>query len=317
MKHFYIFILLFFPLMLMAQERDIPQNIENNSAQILEYTNKPQKAVFAKPLKLQITLPEALSFDGENTSQKDFEVLSLSANKKNPLLLEMTVLPLNLHISTLTALGFTSSTGEKFQTEPLEIEVEEIPSKMKELIDIRGPFRPFNILPYLLIILSVAAIIYTIIYFKRRKKVEEPLLLTPYQKQERPMHEIALSQLDILIQSDLWAKSQYKLYYSEISDIIRQFLSARFGFEAEKMTARELAKKLKTIQDFKFDFNELQKFQQEIILVKFAKSVPTIEERDSTLNTAKNIILSNKEKDLSRYQNNKAEKTGEGNEKIS
>ncbi len=304
MKHFLIFLFLFFPFVLMGQEEAAAPEEQIDSAKILEYTEKPQKATFAKPLKLQITLPEELSFDGENTSQKDFEVLTLSKDKRNPLLVEMTVLPLNLHISTLTALGFTSVNGDKFQTEPLEIDIEEIPSKITELIDIRGPFRPFNIFPYLLILLILGVIIYAIMRFARRKKPEETLVLSPYQKQERPMHEIALSQLDILIQSDLWIKNQYKLYYSEISDIVRQFLSARFNFEAQKMTTRELFKKLKSISDFNFDFNVLKKFQQEMVLVKFAKSVPTIEERDAALNVAKEIILANKEKDLSRYQNN-------------
>jgi len=312
MKQFLIFIFLFFPLVLLGQEEI--QNVQDNPIKILEYTEKPQKAVFAKPLKLNLILPELATFDGENVSQKDFEVLSITPAKNNPLSLEMTVLPLSLHVSTLTALGFNSQNGEKYQTEPVEINIEEIPSKIKELIDIRGPFRPFNILPYLLIVLFIAAVIYAIVYFRRRKKRIPPLNLTPYQKQERPMHEIALSQLDILIQSDLWVKNKYKLYYSEISDIIRQFLSARFNFEAQKMTARELFKKLKSIPDFKFDFNTLQKFQQEMILVKFAKVIPTIEERDCALKTAKEIILSNKEADLSRYQNNK---TGGQNEKVS
>ena len=117
------------------------------------------------------------------------------------------------------------------------------------------------------------------------------------------MHEIALSQLDILVQSDLWEKSEYKLYYSEISDILRQFLSARFNFGAQKLTARELLKKLKNIPDFNFDFNAFKKMQQSISLVKFAKATQTVEDRDNVLKTAKEIIVENKEKDLSRYQN--------------
>ena len=149
--------------------------------------------------------------------------------------------------------------------------------------------------------------------FVKRAKKPASLNLTPYQKQEQPMHEIALSQLDILIQSDLWERSEYKIYYSEISDILRQFLAARFNFGAQEMTAKELFKKLKTIPDFKFDFNVFQRFQQAISLVKFARVIPTVEERDKALNTAKEIILENKETDLSRYQKN--DNAGGKNEK--
>ena len=309
MKYFLILLFLFFPFYLPAQEISADTELQpEENITVLEYENKPKNATFANPLKLTFKLPEEATFDGENTSQKDFEILSLERSKDNPLLIEATVLPLNLQISTLTALGFITKSGERLQTEPLEINIKEIPSKMKDLIDIRGPYRPFNICPYIFSILILSLLIYGIIRLIKRKKRVEPLNLTPYQKKERPMHEIALSQLDILIQSDLWLKNEYKLYYSEISDIVRQFLTARFNFDAQKLTTKELFKKLKTIQDFKFDFNVLKKFQQDMILVKFAKVIPTIEERDKTLHTAKEIILENKETDLSRYQKDDKEK---------
>ncbi|MBO4706950.1 MAG: hypothetical protein J5594_00085 [Elusimicrobiaceae bacterium] len=273
-----------------------------NNVKIVEYKEKPKKVIFAEPFKLSFTLPEKATFDGENLSQKDFEILSLTQDKNNSLITEITVLPLGLQVSTLTALGFVTSNGEKIETEPLEIKINEMPSKIKDLIDIRGPYRPFNVLRLILILLLFGILIATIVYFIRRKKRPASLNLTPYEKQEQPMHEIALSQLDILVQSDLWEKNEYKLYYSEISDILRQFLSARFNFGAQKMTARELFKKLKTIPDFKFDFNALQKLQQSISLVKFAKAIPTIEDRDKVLITAKEMIIENKETDLTRYQ---------------
>ena len=313
MKYLITLLFLFYPLFSAAQE---PAETEATSTDIkvVEYQDKPEKAIFAEPIKLKFVLPEAASFDGENTSQKDFEVLSLTQDKQNPLLKEITVLPLNLNISTLTALSFITAAGEKIQTEPLEINIQERPSKAEGLIDIRGPYRPFNILGFILFVLVFGIIIAVIIYLLKRKKRPAMLNLTPYEKQEQPMHEIALSQLDILIQSDLWEKNKYKLYYSEISDILRQFLSARFNFGAQKMTARELFKKLKSIPEFKFDFNILKNMQNSISLVKFARAVPTVEDRDQVLKTAREMIIENKETDLSKYQKNE-NKTGGKNEK--
>ncbi len=315
MKYLLILLFILSPLFLLGQEpsEKTDDSVKNN-AQVVEYQNKPEKVVFAEPFKLSFVLPEAATFDGENLSQKDFEILSLTQNKQNPLLTEITVLPLNLQVSTLTALGFTTAEGKKIETESLEIDIKEMPSKIKDLIDIRGPYRPLNIFLIILIACLLGAISAVIVRFIKRKKRQLPLNLSPYEKQEQPMHEIALSQLDILVQSDLWEKNQYKLYYSEISDILRQFLSARFNFGAQKMTARELFKKLKTIPDFKFDFNVLQKLQQSIILVKFARVIPTVEDRDNVLKTAKEMIVENKEKDLTRYQK-KDNKPGGKNEK--
>jgi len=321
MRYIYTLLFLFCSVFVTAQDiaQDIPQNDETasgiNDIKVLEYSVKPEKAVFAEPLKLTFNLPEPAEFDGENVSQKDFQLLSLIPDKNDPLVIEATVLPLNLQISTLTAFGFVTANGAKFQTEPVEIDIQEMPSKITELKDIRGPFRPFSLLPYILLALIIIAIICLIVYLKKRKQKPAPLPLTPYEKQERPMHEIALSQLDILTQSDLWDRKEYKLYYAEMSDILRQFLAARFNFDASKMTARELLKKLKTISDFKFDFILLQKFQQSMILVKFAKAIPTEEDRDKAIVTAKKIILENKETDLTKYQENAA-KGGKENEKI-
>lgn len=315
MKYILTLLLIFSPLFLMGQEPNelLGESVTNN-AKVVEYQDKPKKVVFAEPFKLSFVLPEKATFDGENLSQKDFEILSLTQDQKNPLLTEITVLPLGLQVSTLTALGFITPNGERIETETLEIKIKEIPSKIKDLIDIRGPYRPFNILGLIIFLLLVALVTVGIIYLIRRKKRPAPLNLTAYEKQEQPMHEIALSQLDILIQSDLWEKNKYKLYYSEISDILRQFLSARFNFEAQKMTARELFKKLKTIPDFKFDFNALKNLQQSISLVKFARVIPTVEDRDKVIKTAKEMIIENKETDLTRYQK-KENKTGGKNEK--
>lgn len=315
MKYFVILLFVFFPLFSVGQEpaEEVSDSIINN-AKIVEYQEKPKKVVFAEPFKLSFTLPEKASFDGENLSQKDFEVLSLNQDKDNPLVIELTILPLGLQASTLTALGFITPNGDRIETESLEIKIKEMPSKIKDLIDIRGPYRPFNVVRLVSILLLLGILITIIVHFVRRRKRPAPLNLTPYEKQERPMHEIALSQLDILVRSDLWEKNEYKLYYSEISDILRQFLSVRFNFGAQKMTARELFKKLKTIPDFKFDFNVLHKLQESIGLVKFAKVIPTVEDRDQVLKNAKEIIVENKERDLTRYQK-KDKKTGGNNEK--
>lgn len=314
MKYILTLLFIFSPLFLIGQEPvEEQENTQVNNAKIVEYREKPEKVVFAEPFKLSFVLPEQATFDGEK-SQKDFEVLSITQDKQNPLLTEITVLPLGLDISTFTALGFVTPSGERIETEPLEIKIKEVPSKIRDLIDIRGPYRPFNIFLLVLILLVIGATIAGIVYYMRRKKSPVPLNLTPYEKKEQPMHEIALSQLDILVQSDLWQKNEYKLYYSEISDILRQFLSARFNFGAQKMTSRELLKKLKTIPGFKFDFNALQKLQQSISLVKFAKAIPTVENRDQVLKTAKEIIVENKEPDLTRYQK-KEDKAGGKNEK--
>lgn len=270
-----------------------------NAQEGLQFENVPKEVTFAQPFTLSVTLPEPATLD-KDTSQESFEITGVHQTQGNPLEITLDIVPFNLGISTLTAVSFVTQGGQTLETRPLEIDIKAAQTNIKGdgLIDIRGPYRPFNFWLFLWVLLFVVAAIYGVIHYKKRRTLPKTVNLSPYVNSVRPMHEIALEQLNILMMSELWLNKEYKVFYSEMSDILRGFLSARFNFDANKLTSRELLKKLKTVKDFKFDLSDFKKFQQDLIYVKFAKVLPTEEQRDSDIKTAREIIISNKEPEI-------------------
>ena len=127
---------------------------------------------------------------------------------------------------------------------------------------------------YLLIALViVGAVAYW--YFKIRKKTvvsEVVVYKTPIEK--------ATSLLNTLEQKELWQKGDVKAYYSELTDIARNYIEEAIAIPAMESTTAELVaglkaasqkKKMKLSQE---TIENLERVLKQADLVKFAKSKP-------------------------------------------
>jgi hypothetical protein len=110
----------------------------------------------------------------------------------------------------------------------------------------------------------------------------------------RPAHEIALEKLDRLGQYGFLEDADNRPFYFSVSEVIREYLGARFGFDSLELTTDELVAELKRTGK-----GELGIFEGEITgwlascdLVKFAKISPTVEEARGALETAIRIVTS-------------------------
>ncbi|MBR6655262.1 MAG: hypothetical protein IKL20_01480 [Alistipes sp.] len=95
-----------------------------------------------------------------------------------------------------------------------------------------------------------------------------------------PAHIVAISALEKLRNEKLWQSNKHKLYYSGLSDILRNYLSGRFDVGAMEMTTDEIIEAIRSI-----DIEEKQKMNlvavlRDADLVKFAKAVPEAEENE-------------------------------------
>jgi hypothetical protein len=80
-----------------------------------------------------------------------------------------------------------------------------------------------------------------------------------------------------------------KQYYTELTDALRQYMEARFGFNAMEMTSDEIIEKLSEQPDKEW-IGELRELFQMSDLVKFAKFKPLINENDMNLINAIDFI---------------------------
>lgn len=144
----------------------------------------------------------------------------------------------------------------------------------------RAPVTVGEILPWVVIAALAAAAIWVVIRllrrFKRQNKVPETII------NPEPAHVIALRDLNKLKDEQLWQKGEVKLYYSKLTEILRQYLENRYGvYSLELTTSETLEALVKT--GFKKDdlYSNLKTILNGSDLVKFAKYKPEHAENDT------------------------------------
>jgi hypothetical protein len=179
---------------------------------------------------------------------------------------------------------------QEVSTDEVSIEVESILESAEDTRDIReiaGPVGlPVNIPWYLWGILAVIVLgaVIALILFKR-KKVQE-IFVPP-----RPAHEIAYEALQALKQREYIRRQEFKLYYIELSDIVRRYLENRFNLRAPEMTTEEFLNTVKDNRVLSYEHKSLLRdFLSHCDLVKFAKYEPAGNEADLSFESAKRLI---------------------------
>ncbi len=153
-----------------------------------------------------------------------------------------------------------------------------------------APLTIKEILPYAGYSFAVLAILFLafILYKKFAKK--QPVFVTK-QKPKEPAHIIAYRQLEQLSQAKLWQKGDTKEYYSQLTEILRQYIENRFNIPALEQTTDEIISSFrngtlisKELKDNLFDLLTRADF------VKFAKATPLASENETGFNFCYNFI---------------------------
>lgn len=157
----------------------------------------------------------------------------------------------------------------------------------------RAPVTLGEILPWVLIVLVGGALIWFIIrYIRAHRKREsgiEPVI------NPDPAHVIAFRELESLRNKELWQKGELKLYYSELTGILRQYLENRFSVFSLELTTAETLEAL-TKSGFKKDdrYNQLKTVLTSADLVKFAKYLPEQADNEIHFNNSWSFVESTK-----------------------
>jgi hypothetical protein len=106
----------------------------------------------------------------------------------------------------------------------------------------------------------------------------------------RPAHEIALERLDRLGAYGFLENADNRPFYFAVSEVIRDYLGARYGFDSLEMTTDELIGELKRQAGRDMILGEIQGWLSACDLVKFAKVSPTAAEARGALESAIRIV---------------------------
>jgi hypothetical protein len=113
----------------------------------------------------------------------------------------------------------------------------------------------------------------------------------------RPAHEVALERLDRL-GAQLASCDDLRPFTFELSEIIREYLGARFAFDSLELTTEELVPRLRErvlIQEMRgFVLGEVEGWLAGCDLVKFAKVAPSMAEARGALETGIRIVESSR-----------------------
>jgi hypothetical protein len=108
----------------------------------------------------------------------------------------------------------------------------------------------------------------------------------------RPAHEIALERLDRLGSYGFLEDADNRPFYFAVSEVIREYLGARYGFDSLELTTDELAAELRKHAGRELVLGEVEGWLSACDLVKFAKISPSATEARGTLETAIRIVTS-------------------------
>ena len=144
------------------------------------------------------------------------------------------------------------------------------------LTDIKMPYSApvtlKEVTPYILGILLIAAIIFLVLYSIKRRKKNKPFFTLPVKPKEPP-HVIALRELDRIKNEKIWQKDKTKQYYSEVTDVLRNYIEDRFEIRAMEETTDEILANFRYRRDLlnEKSFTNLSQILSLADLVKFAK----------------------------------------------
>ena len=161
------------------------------------------------------------------------------------------------------------------------------PPSDTEMKEIKGPWSvPPNWLFFLLVMLLVIIVVGVLVFFYLRRRAK-PLDLQPEQVLQRQPHEIAYEQLNRIEGLNWVAQGEIKIYHTEISHVIRQYIAVRYHIPALELTTQELLDRLQP-EDIPREL--VRQFFTNCDLVKFARYSPTKPEAHERMEEARRIV---------------------------
>ncbi len=194
---------------------------------------------------------------------------------------------------TIPSLAFASAAGI-IKTNALTLQVQSVKvDTTKAIYDIKQPlivsYTFFDWLRdnwgwVLLALLAIIFIVGLVWYLKKRPKIEEviPKTVNPVI----PAHTIALARLNELQHKKLWQQDEVKQYYSELSDILREYIERRYQVRTQEKTTDEIFIGIKYLNIEEGSRNKLRQILTLADLVKFAKEKPLRVENEQSMDNA-------------------------------
>ena len=290
MQKLIFYISLFLTLTLNAKAQDVKVSATFETSRIYIGDQIRFKVSVDQPADLPLTI---LSFS--DSLKKNIEILSAAVDtirsQEGRIMIEHNYLITSFdtgryELPPVYAEIETGSGVKRFYSDYSYLEVvrtDITPPDSAEIFDIIAPYNaPITfgeILPWLLL----AALIGVLAYFAYRyyKKYKSKTVVEEVVKPTEPAHIIAFRELENMKKDELWQQGEVKLYYTRLTEILRQYLENRFGVNSLELTTHEtLTLLLRSGFRKNVDFENLKQILEGADMVKFAKYNPEASEHE-------------------------------------
>lgn len=307
MKHIKLYFLIAISSMLMISSRCFAQDVN-------AFATINKDSIYAgQPIdyNLRINLPNGYIIDwtsindtiGSNIEILDKgEITEATVDEGNDItisrLLKLTTFDTGYVEIPRVNLKYTRSTDDtntyELKTNPIDIYVQGVSIDTTVAYrDIKLPIKQnFTFeesIPYIGGVLILAGIITLILllikHFRRKENKDEE-----DDKPIIPAIIIARERLSQLKDANLWQNGKLKEFYTDLTDIVREYLEGQFNIEAIEMTSDEIMTEVKMID---FDSNTISKLQDTLHtadLVKFAKASTSPTQNEESFNNINTFI---------------------------
>ncbi len=176
-----------------------------------------------------------------------------------------------------------------FASRTLDIFTVPVDTTTYQIHDIKGqiryPLKFSEVLPYIGGIILLAVLIFLIwkAVASRRGKGEDAA-------RQDPPYLVALRKLEHYRGDKYWTPEKQKIYYSGITDTLREYIDARYGIDAMEMTTAEIFKDLKSSGVPADLYEEMKTLFETADFVKFAKASASDEENAAALPAAVRFV---------------------------
>lgn len=173
------------------------------------------------------------------------------------------------------------------------------------------PFNWVRFLLYLSIGLGVIGLgaliyyIYKVVQEMKNNQIEEEIVVD-----NRLPHEIALEELEKIKSDKLWQKGEVKVYYTVLTDTLRDYFTRRFNIPAMEMTSSEIIRSLKYEHDAVDAIERVREIFDISDMVKFAKMEPSQEDNEISIVNAFFIVNKTKKEEVALPEVEQPEETG-------
>lgn len=183
--------------------------------------------------------------------------------------------------------------SDSLQVEVANVEVDTLKQKMydiKDIVPVKSTIGDWwKYLLFITLIAGIGALVYWYIKKQQKKVIEKEVYKTPIER--------ATNLLNDLEKKELWQKGEIKSYYSELTDIARNYIEEAIEIPAMESTTSELILGLRTASVKKKmtvsqeTIENLERVLKQADLVKFAKSKPLEYEITEDRNKIQKAIL--------------------------